>query len=74
MAVKKKVKAKSKTRKRSAKRSVKDLSPRKSKSVKGGLLPAVKVGQTIRGTSPTNPTNNPTNFNPGTLVSGDGSV
>jgi hypothetical protein len=74
MAVKKKkVKAKSKSRKRSAKRSVKDLSPRKSKSVKGGLLPAVKVG-TIRGTSPTNPTNNPTNLNPGNLVSGDGSV
>lgn len=69
MAVKKKVKAKSKSRKRSAKRSVKDLSPRKSKSVKGGLLPAVKVG-TIRGTSPTNPTN----LNPGNLVSGDGSV
>jgi hypothetical protein len=69
MAVKKKVKAKSKSRKRSAKRSVKDLSPRKSKSVKGGLLPAVKVG-TIRSTSPTNPTN----LNPGNLVSGDGSV
>ena len=68
MAVKKKVKAKSKSRKRSTKRSVKDLSPRKSKSVKGGLLPAVKVG-TIRGTSPTNPTNNPSN-----LMSGDGSV
>jgi len=37
MAVKKKVKAKNKRGKRSAKRSVKDLSARKSKSVKGGL-------------------------------------
>jgi hypothetical protein len=45
MAVKKKVKAKSKRGKRSAKRSVKDRSARKSKSVKGGLLPAVNVTQ-----------------------------
>jgi hypothetical protein len=53
----KSVKAKSKSRKQSAKRSVKALSPRKRKSVKGGLLPPVKVAS-------------PTNLNPGSLVSG----
>jgi hypothetical protein len=44
MAVKRKVKAKSKRGKRSAKRSVKDLSARKSKSVKGGLLTTGGLG------------------------------
>ena len=70
MAVKKKVKAKSKSRKRSAKRSVKDLSPRKSKSVKGGLLPAVKVAHNYRGVSSTITKN----INPGSIAAGDGSV
>jgi len=70
---KKKVKAKSTSRKRSSKRRVKDLSARgTAKSVKGGLLPAVKpaalsskelVASKFVG-----------NFNPGTLAAGDGSV
>ena len=69
----KKVKAKSTSRKRSSRRSVKDLSARgTAKSVKGGLLPAVKpatltskdfVASKFVG-----------NLNPGTLAAGDGSV
>ena len=75
MATKKKarkVKAKSTSRKRSTKRT-KDLSPRGgAKSVKGGLLPAVKPAM-VRGSKwPDNP--NPGTFNPGTLAAGDGSV
>jgi hypothetical protein len=70
----KKVKAKKSTsRKRSAKRSVKDLSARgTAKSVKGGLLPAVKpvtlasLASKDRGLVG--------NLNPGTLAAGDGSV
>jgi hypothetical protein len=73
MAAKKKAKkAKVKSGKRSTKRSVKDLSPReKAKSVKGGLLPAVRVAfDKYRGATPTNPTS----INPGAQVTGDGSV
>jgi hypothetical protein len=68
MAVKKKVKTKSKRGKRSAKRSVKDLSARKSKSVKGGLLPAVNVAQGTQNVSPQ------WKLTTGRLVVGDGSV
>jgi hypothetical protein len=78
MATKKKarkVKAKSTSRKRSTKRA-KDLSPRGgAKSVKGGLLPAVKP-TTYRSKWPDNPNpgTNPGTFNPGTMAAGDGSV
>jgi hypothetical protein len=68
-----KTKAKSTSRKRSTRRSVKDLSARRTaKSVKGGLLPAVKpatlsskdlVASKFVG-----------NLNPGALAAGDGSV
>jgi hypothetical protein len=69
MAAKKKAKVKS--RKRSVKRKVKDLSPRsKAKSVKGGLVPAVKVTHGYVGVSATITKN----INPGTLAAGDGSV
>ena len=69
----KKAKTKSTSRKPSAKRSVKDRPARgTAKSVKGGLLPAVKpaalsskdfVASKFVG-----------NLNPGTLAAGDGSV
>ena len=67
----KKVKAKSTSRKRSAKRSVKDLSARgTAKSVKGGLLPAVRPVsyQNVAASKIVG------NLNPGTLAAGDGSV
>ena len=72
MAAKKKAKkAKVKSRKRSVKRSAKDLSPRgAAKSVKGGLLPAVRPAsyQNVAASK------NVGNVNPGTLAAGDGSV
>ena len=72
MAAKKKAKkAKVKSRKRSVKRSVKDLSPRgAAKSVKGGLLPAVRPVsyQNVAASKIVG------NLNPGTLAAGDGSV
>ena len=67
----KKVKAKSSSRKRSAKRGVKDLSARgTAKSVKGGLLPAVKPASLSSKVS----YKPAVNLNPGTLAAGDGSV
>jgi hypothetical protein len=68
---KKKVKAKSSSRKRSAKRSTKDLSARGSaKSVKGGLLPAVRPASLKIATA----SKILGDLNPGTLAAGDGSV
>ncbi len=68
----KKVKAKSTSRKRSAKRRVKDLSARgTAKSVKGGLLPAVKPATL---SSKDFGIKVAANLNPGTLAAGDGSV
>ena len=68
---KKTKKAGTRSGKRSAKKSVKDLSPRaKAKSVKGGLLPAVKPAATTAWkwnvASPS--------LNPGAPAMGDGSV
>ena len=75
MAAKKKarkVKAKSTSRKRSTKRSVKDLSPRgTAKSVKGGLLPAVRPAL---GYHPDAASKIAVKLSPGTLAAGDGSV
>jgi hypothetical protein len=74
MAAKKKarkVKAKSTSRKRSTKRSVKDLSPRgTAKSVKGGLLPAVRPALGY----PDAASKIAVKLSPGTLAAGDGSV
>ena len=69
--VKAKAKTKTKSRKRSTKRSVKDLSPRgAAKSVKGGLLPAVRPSLGYQDAA----SKIAVKISPGTLAAGDGSV